>query len=509
MKKLKKFLTAGIVSASMLVPALSWAETLTVGVPVNLTKLDPTNINDTLTMTSLRLVYQGLLGFDKDLKVQPLLAERFEASADAKEFTFYLRKGVKFHDGTDFNAEAVKINLERLANPDNKLSRRVLVSMLDHVEIIDDYTVKAVLKEPYGAFASSLAHPGTMMISPAALEKYGKDIDRHPVGTGAFVFKSWSGDTLEVTRNDNYWKGKPAVDGVVIRSVPESGARFAMLQANEIQYVPDFPSELVAIAQKMPTLDVVTEPSIIEYYIAMNNMKKPFDDVRVRQALNYAVNKEAFCKVVLNGFCQPATSAIPPLLKFYTNVGQYEYNPEKAKQLLKEAGYPNGFETEMFGKNSTMVIRGLQFMQQELAKVNVKVSVTPLEAGVEADRVWGAKTPADSTVQMQFGGWSASTGDGDYGLRPLLASSSFPPNMFNVAYYKNDEVDQALSDGLKTADDAKRGALYAKVQKIVFEQAPWIFLGQKDNLSAKRKTLSGVYMLPDGGFVLEDAKFSD
>ena len=506
---MKRLLAAGLVSAFALMPAWAQAKTLTVGVPVNLTKLDPSNINDTLTMTSLRTIYQGLLCFDKDLNIQPLLAERFEASSDAKEFTFYLRKNVKFHDGTDFNAQAVKINLERLANPDNKLSRRVLVSMLDHVDVVDDYTIKIILKQPYGAFPSSLAHTGTMMISPAALEKYGKDIDMHPVGTGPFVFKKRTSDTLEVVKNEHYWKDNVSVDGIVIRSVPESGARFAMLQAGEVQFVPDFPPELFAVAQKMPTLDVIKQPSISEYYVAINNMRKPFDDVRVRQALNYAVDKQAFCKVVMNGFCEPSTSPIPPLLKFYTNVGKYDYNPEKAKKLLAEAGYPNGFETEMFGKNSTMVVRALQFLQQQLAAVNVKVSVTPLETGVEADRVWGARTPEESTVKMQFGGWSASTGDADYGLRPLLASESFPPNLFNVAYYKNDAVDKDLADAIKTADDTKRAELYAKAQKTIFEDAPWIFLGEKDNLSAKSKKLSGVYMLPDGGFILEDAKFAD
>ena len=505
----KRLLAAGLVCSTMLMPTWVEAKTLTVAVPVNLTKLDPTNINDTLTMTSLRTIYQGLLAFDKDLSIVPLLAERYEASNDAKEFTFYLRKGVKFHDGTDFNAKAVKINLERLANPDNKLSRRVLVSMLDHVEIVDDYTVKVHLKEPYGAFASSIAHTGTMMISPAALEKYGKDIDRHPVGTGPFVYKNRTSDTLEVVRNEHYWNGKVGVDGVVIRSVPESGARFAMLQAGEVQFVPDFPPELFHVAEKMPNIVVSKEPSIAEYYVAINTMRKPFDDVRVRQAMNYAVDKDAFCKVVMNGFCEPATSPIPPLLKYYTNVGQYKYNVEKAKELLKEAGYPNGFDTEIFGKNSTMVIRGLQFLQQQLGAVNIKVSVTPLEAGVEADRVWGARTPEESTVKMQFGGWSASTGDADYGLRPLFASESFPPNLYNVAYYKNDEVDKDLADAVKTADDKTRAALYAKAQKIIFADAPWIFLGQNNILSGRAKNLHGVVTLPDGGFLLQDANFSD
>ena len=156
-----------------------------------------------------------------------------------------------------------------------------------------------------------------------------------------------------------------------------------------------------------------------------------------------------------------------------------------------------------------MVIRGLQFLQQQLAAVNIKVNVTPLEAGVEADRVWGARTPEESTVQMQFGGWSASTADADYGMRPLFSSESFPPNLFNVAYYKNAEVDKDLSDAVKTADDTKRAELYGKAQKIIFQDAPWIFLGQKDVLSGKTKNLEGVYALPDGGFLLKDAKFTD
>lgn len=509
MKFFKRCLTAGLISVFVAMPMWATAKPLSVGVEFNLTKLDPTNINDTLTMAALRTVYQGLLGFDKDFNIVPLLAERYEASSDAKEFTFYLRKGVKFHDGADFNAKAVKFNLDRLTNPENKLSRRVLVSMVDHVDVVDDYTVKIYLKEPYGALPSSLAHPGTMMISPEAIKKYGKDIDHNPVGTGSFKFKSWSGDVFEVTRNDNYWGKVADVEGVVIRSVPESGARFAMLQAGELQYVPDFPSELVEIAKKIPTLDITIAPSIYEFYASMNVMKKPFDDIRVRKALNYAVDKEAFCKVVLNGYCEPATSSIPPLLRFYTNVGQYDYNPEKAKQLLAEAGLASGFQTEVFSRNSTAVIRAMQFLQQELAKVNVKVTVTPLEAGVEADRVWGAQSPEKSDVQMLYSGWSASTGDADYGLRPLLASESFPPNLYNTSYYKNEKVDAALADGLKTADDSKRAEAYAIVQKIVFDDAPWIFLGEKQNISAKTKKLSGVYMLPDGGFSLDGAKFSE
>lgn len=508
--RLKSILLSSALAAAIMLPGAAWAKSLTVAIPNNLTGLDPTNINDTLSQTSVRLIYQGLFGFDKDMNSVPLLAESYEASDDATEFTIKLREGIKFHDGTDFNAEAVKINIERLANPDNKLSRRSLVSMVDTVEVIDNNTVKLKLSEPFGAMIASLAHPGAMMISPAALEKYGKDIDRNPVGTGPFKFKHWAADTLEVTKNDDYWKeGLPKVDGVTIRSVPESGARFAMLQTGEAQFVPSFPPELIQVAEKNPNVIVDPTPSIVEFYVSMNNLKKPFDDVRVRQALNYAVDKDAYCKIVYNGYCEKADSIIPANLAFHVKTGDYEYNLDKAKELLKEAGLEGGFETEIWAGSNTEAIRAAQFIQQQLAPLNIKVNVLPLEAGVAAQKIWAVDKPEDAEVQMYYGGWSSSTGDADWGIRPLLYGDSFPPAMFNVAYYKNPEVDAAIEGAIKTADPAKRAEFYADAQKLAWEDAPWIFLGVPQNLSAKSKNLSGVYMLPDRGFLLEEAEFSE
>lgn len=508
--KLRTILLSSALAAAVILPGSAWAKTLTVAIQNNLTGLDPAVVNDTLSQTSLRLVYQGLFGFDKDMKLIPLLAESYEANADATEFTIKLRKGIKFHDGTDFNAEAAKTNIDRLRNPENKLSRRSLVSMVKDVQVVDDSTIKLVLDKPFGAMIASLAHPGAMMISPAALEKYGKDIDRNPVGTGPFKFKDWKADTLEVVKNDNYWKqGLPKVDGVTIRSVPESGARFAMLQTGEVQYVPAFPPELVQVAEKIPTLDVEKSPSIVEYWTNMNTMKKPFDDVRVRQALNYAVDKNAFCKIVFNGFCTPADSIIPEGLAFHVKAGNYDFNLDKAKELMKEAGLEQGFETDLWAYSNTEQMRAAQFLQQQLAKINVKVNVVSLETGVAAQKIWSVAKPEDATVQLYYGGWSASTGDADWGIRPLLYGQSFPPAMFNVSYYKDPKLDAAIEAGIATADPAKRAEAYAEAQKIAWEGAPWIFLGVVQNLGAKSKNLSGIYMLADRGFLLEDAAFSE
>lgn len=220
---LKSLMISSALGAMLLAPGAVLARDLTVAIQNNLTGLDPTNVNDTLSQTSLRLVYQGLFGFDKDMKLIPLLAESYESNKEATEFTIKLRGGVTFHDGTPFNADAVKINIDRLRNPDNNLSRRSLVSMVNEVQVVDDLTVKLLLDAPFGAMIASLAHPGAMMISPAALEKHGSEIGRNPVGTGAFTFTRWSADTLEVARNDNYWKEPAKVDNIIIRSVPDPG----------------------------------------------------------------------------------------------------------------------------------------------------------------------------------------------------------------------------------------------------------------------------------------------
>jgi glutathione transport system substrate-binding protein len=225
----------------------------------------------------------------------------------------------------------------------------------------------------------------------------------------------------------------------------------------------------------------------------------------VREALNYAVDKAAFAKIVFSGYAEPMDAPIPPKLGFYVKQGAWPYDPAKAKALLAEAGYPDGFSVELWGATSTLAKRAMEFLQQQFAAVNVKVTVTPLEAGVATAKLWNVQKPEDATMMMDYSGWSSSTGDADWGLRPLLHSKSFPPSLFNIAYYHSAAADAAIEAGLASADPGKRAAAYAEAQKVIWKEVPWVYLTVDQLISGQSKKLSGVYYMPDGGLLTEDA----
>jgi glutathione transport system substrate-binding protein len=479
-----------------------------IGLDANVVGLDPADLNDNLSMSASRTMLQGLYGFDKEMKMIPVLAESYAANEEATEFVIKLRHNVKFHDGADFNATAVKTSFDRARNPENHLKRSSLYAPIDHIDVVDDYTVKITLKAPFGAFINNLAHQAFAISSPKAIAEYGKDLNRHPVGTGPFKFASWQTDTFKAVKNENYWKpGWPKVDSITIKSVPENGSRLAMLQANEAQLIYPLPTEMARAIDKSPTIDVVDTKSIFAFYVALNNMRKPFDNPLVRQALNYAVDKNAMAKVVWNGYAAPLDSELPPLLSGYVSQGaSWPYDPAKAKQLLAQAGFPNGFESTLWGGNTTLSQRAMQFLQQQFAAVGVKVQVEPLEAGVATAKIWSVQKPEEATTLMHYTGWSASTGDADWGIRPLLGGpAAFPPTLFNTAYYDSAVVNKDIEAGLTTADPSKRAAAYKDAQAQIWKDAPWVFLVSPDIIYAKAKKLSGVYIMPDGQMLTEDA----
>ncbi|WP_053365812.1 glutathione ABC transporter substrate-binding protein [Bacillus sp. FJAT-27245] len=480
---------------------------ITIAVADNFISMDPHDTNDTLSYSAQKTMLEGLVGFDKDMKVIPVLAESYEANDAATEFTFKLKTGIQFHDGTPFNAEAVKVNIDRLANPDNNLKRHSLFAIVKETQAVDENTVKVILKEPFGAMINTFAHPAAMILSPKALETYGKDVSRNPVGTGPFKFGEWKQtDYLKVVKNENYREaGNPKVDSITFKPTPENGARVAMLQAGEADFIYPVPTEQAESINGKNGIVVENNQSIIVRYLSMNTTKKPFNDPKVRQAINHAINKDAFVKVVMNGFSSKLDSVIAPNTQFYSKQEEYEFNIEKAKQLLKEAGYENGFETKVWGSNNSTAQKGMEFIQQQLGQIGVKVEVVPMESGTMSEKIWSVQNPEEAELELYYGGWSPSTGDADWGIRPLVGGTdAFPPKSYNTAYYNSEAVNKAIKDALATADLEKRKAAYEKAQAEIWKDAPWAFLSVDDTIAGKKNYLEGIYLLPDGSLSVQN-----
>ncbi|KGA22183.1 glutathione ABC transporter substrate-binding protein [Pectobacterium brasiliense] len=507
----RRWLVAAGVTAAMAASPVWAAKDAVIAVGSTFTSLDPYDANDSLSQTVAKSFYQGLFGFDKEMKLVNVLADSYDVSPDGLTYTVKLHPGVKFHDGTAFNAAAVKVNLDRASNPDNRLKRYNLFKMIEKTEAVDDLTVKITLKTPFSAFVNNLAHPAAVMISPAALKQYGKDIGFHPVGTGPYRFVTWNQtDFVKVEKFNGYWKaGLPKLDSITWRPVVDNNTRAALLQTGEAQFAYPIPFEQAKVLEKNDKLALVASPSILHRYISMNVTQKPFDNPKVREALNYAINKEALIKVAFSGYATPAEGPLPSSIDYSVKYHPWPYDPAKARELLKEAGYPNGFTTTLWSShNHSTAQKVLQFTQQQLAQVGVKVQVTAMDAGQRAAEVEG-KGVKETGVRLFYTGWSASTGEADWALSPLFATASWPPAQFNTAFYSNPQVDADLANALKTTDRTEKQKLYKDAQDKIWADAPWIFLATERLVSANSKKLTGFYVMPDTLFSFEDADLAE
>ena len=228
-------------------------------------------------------------------------------------------------------------------------------------------------------------------------------------------------------------------------------------------------------------------------------------NLRVRQAINYAINKEALAKVAFSGYAFPSEGPLPQGVDYAVKLGPWPYNPKKAKELLAEAGYPNGFETTLWSAyNHTTGQKVIQFIQQQLAQVGIKAQVQALEAGQRVEKVESHQDAATAPVRLYYTGWSSSTGEADWGLRPLFAGDKTPPSMYNISYYKNPTVDADIMKALGTTDRAEKTKLYTEVQEEIWKDAPWAFLVTEKLLYATSKKLTGMYVMPDANYFFEE-----
>ncbi|HLW48276.1 MAG TPA: glutathione ABC transporter substrate-binding protein [bacterium] len=485
--------------------------TVTVGLYADAISLDPEDTNDNLSLSVEREIYDGLLGFDSNMKAIPQLATSWEASPDAKVFTFHLRPGVKFQDGSPLDAEAVKLNFDRARDAAHKLKKYNLYEMIQSVDALNPTTVRFMLKQPFGAMLFNFAHPSSRIISPATIKQGEDAIARHPVGSGPFRFVSWTpGQEIVLERNPNFWQsGEPKVDRIVIRFITEDSSRVALLLSGEAQFIFSVPGVQVEAVSRASGVEVPKRWSIYSYGVAMNTQHAPLNILQVRQALNYAVDKDALIRAVLGGHGRPLEAPMAPGVAGYAGAvqrGGWPHDIVKAKQLLSEAGFPNGFRTVLWIGNQTESVRTGEFLQQQLAQVGVTVQVVPTEAGTLTALRY--KPLRENQGQLNYTGWSPSTGDADWALRPNFAGESWPPVLFNIAFYKNPKVDALLADALATADQHKRTSDYAQADELIWNDAPWIWMQNAEILSAQRTNIKGIYALGDGTVDLRNAELT-
>ena len=335
------------------------ARDLTAAVNSNFSTLDTWDAIDNLSRAVSSSIYEGLYRFDTNLTPQPQLAESYTVSDDGLVYTFKLRPNVKYQDGSDFTAETVKMNFDRGMNPASKLTRRTFFSFVDKVEAVDPLTVRFTLKQPTAGFIARLSNGTASMVCPSLLKKAAAAGDAaaakkvtayEACGTGPYTLKHFEPtEVLEVVKNPNYRvAGLPKFDSLRWVPVAENSTRAMMLRTGEAQFIWPVPAEQVKALEADDKLSIQKTPSVVTRYISMNETKKPFNDVRVRKAISLAINRNALIKVAYNGLAVPSTGYLPPQIEGAVNYGPFPYDPKAARELLKEAGFPEGFHATLW-----------------------------------------------------------------------------------------------------------------------------------------------------------------
>ncbi|KZS48561.1 peptide ABC transporter substrate-binding protein [Paenibacillus glucanolyticus] len=496
-------------------PSQSTQDTLIVGRGGDSSSLDPSIVTDGESLKITHQVFDSLLEYKEGTtEVQGSLAESWTVSEDGLKYTFKLRQGVKFHDGTDFNADAVVFNFTRWSDPKSEYKyegdsfdyydsmfgpdgKRVI----KEVKTVDANTVEFTLNQPQAPFLQNLAMTSFGIASPTAIQEKQASFKNEPVGTGPFMFKEWKrNDSITLEKNPNYWReGLPKLNKVIVRSIPDNSARFNALQSGEIDLMEDLSPDDLAILESNPDLQKIERPSNNVGYVGFNLKKKPFDDVKVRQALSYAVNKQAIIDAFFAGQAVPAVNPLPPSLWGYNDsIQDYEYDLEKAKQLLAEAGYPNGLPDEYTfyampvprpympdGKKVAEVI------QADFEKIGVKVKIESPEWATYLD-----DAQAGEKDDLFMLGWTGDNGDPDNFLYTLLDKDAIPSN--NYSYYASDKLHEILIAAQKETEQTKREELYKEAQVIIKEDAPWVPLVHTTPLLAAKANVKGYVPAPTG-----------
>jgi len=475
-------------------------------------KLDPADVTDGESARATVQIYDTLVMFKGETTlIKPGLAKSWEVSSDNLTWTFHLRRGVKFHDGTDLNADAVLFNFERwwdTENPYHKGTFEYWESMfggfkgdegcvIDKFEKVDDYTFRIVMKQPFAPLLSNLAMFCFAIASPAAIkdqgpENYATSTEFPPVGTGPFKFVEWvKDDRIVLERNPEYWGEKAKIEKVILKVIPDNSARYLALKSGEIMGMEGANPDDVKAAKNDTNLQVILRPAMNVGTVIFNVTAKPFDDVRVRKAIAMAINKKAIVEAFYGETGLVANQFLPPSMWGYNDsLEDYPYDPEGAKALLAEAGYPDGFETDFWYMPNPRPYfpdpKGIaEAIAADLGKIGVRCNLKT------EDWTTYLSDRREGKFNLWMLGWTGDNGDPDnflyfhYGVpRP------------GEGNYNNPELIKILTDAQKVVNQAERAELYKQAAAIIHEDCPRLFIGHNQVPLLFSKKVTGYVVNP-------------
>jgi peptide/nickel transport system substrate-binding protein len=471
-----------------------------------------TALNDFRILANL---YEGLVGYHTDtLEPSPGLADSWAISDDARVYLFRLKPGIRFHDGTAFDAEAVKFNFERMLDPTHPnhdtgpFPLAFFFEQIERIEILDPLTVRFVLRESFAPFLSNLAYPTGFMVSPTAVRRWGPDYGRHPSGTGPFRFGDWqAGRRVQLLRFEDY-HGVPArLDALMFRPVTDPMTRVAELMAGGVDVALELSPDNVAAFRSSKEYRVVEATGPHLWFVILNTRDGPLADVRVRRAVNHAIDKRTLVDDVLRKTAEVATGPIPRVFDhvFDPTFDAYSYDPEKARALLTEAGHDAPLRLRFLvprgGSGMLAPLAMATAIQGDLARIGIAVDIESYEWNAYLARVNGGLAEDADMAEMAW-----MTNDPDTLPSLALHCDAHPDNGgFNSGYYCNARTDALIEQARRSGDPATRSRLYRSLAGLVQEDAPWVVVASGRQHLVARTPVNGLRLEPSFLLDLRDA----
>lgn len=451
--------------------------------------VDPFGSNDSLSSTCKDQIYDTLFKKDSSGEIVPSLVDTY-TWVDETTLQMTIKQDIKFHNGNEFLIEDVLYTIKR--GKESEYTTWITENIdIDNTKILEDgVTLEIKYTIPRGDSLAALCF--LYVVNEATCEESGYNPETNPVGTGAFKYSTLvKGDRMEFESNADYWNGAPAFEKLIFRTITESASRTIELESAGVDVIYGVATNDIALLADNPQITVHRTPNYSLNFVGFNCQVEPFNDPLVRQAITYALDKEAIVEVVYGEKGSVATGPISDNIFGYSaDVMEYTYDVEKAKELLAQAGYPDGFETTITVSDSQERITTAEIIQNQLSAIGVTVTSEVLENATYLDRV------VESKFNMYALGWTTNTGDADYGLYETYHSDC--PTWSNTSRYSNPEVDTILEKARASTDSQERLALYAEVQKILVEDAPQIYMWNGEEILAARSNVQGLELNPSG-----------